>query len=31
MLNIKFKTDEDAMAKIMISKSKMPVYFANYL
>ena len=31
MLNIKFNTDEDIMARMMISKSEMPVDFANYL
>ena len=31
MLNIKFKTDIDLMARLMISKNKMPTEFANYL
>ncbi len=31
MLNIKFTTDEDIMARMMISNNKMPVDFANYL
>lgn len=31
MLNIKFKTDIDLMARLMILKNKMPTEFANYL
>ena len=31
MLNIKFKTDIDLMARLIISKNKMPIEFANYL
>ncbi len=31
MLNIKFKTDKDIMAKLVISKNLMPITFANYL
>lgn len=31
MLNIKFQTDEDILARIMISKSEIPTSFANYL
>ena len=31
MLNIKFKTDIDITARLMISKSNMPTDFANYL
>ncbi len=31
MLNIKFQTNEDIMARIMISKSRIPTDFANYL
>lgn len=31
MLNIKFKTDKDIMAKFIISKNLMPITFANYL
>ena len=31
MLNIEFNTDEDIMARMMVSKSEMPVDFANYL
>ena len=31
MLNIKFKTDKDIMAKLVISKNLMPIPFANYI
>ena len=31
MLNIKFQTDEDILARIMISKSEISTSFANYL
>ena len=31
MLNIRFKTDKDFMARLIISKNNMPTDFANYL
>lgn len=31
MINISFKTDDDLMARVIISKNYMPTNFVNYL